>query len=130
MRSGIHDGSAGRSAEGILGAVLGEVEHVPEVEGEVVPGEGVEHGMGVRGGIHPGEPAADLGGQAALGGEAHGEGGAVEAADGIEVEGVGRPRYPLHPVDGVGPPSGGGEVGAVRSLRQDVGGGTHHGDGG
>ena len=122
MRSGLHDGSAGRSAEGILGAVLGEVEHVPEVEGEVVPGEGVEHGMGVRGGIHPGEPAADLGGQAALGGEAHGEGGAVEAADGIEVEGVGRPRYPLHPVDGVGPPSGGGEVGAVGSVLMVAGG--------
>lgn len=116
VRSGLNDGSAGGSAEGILGAVLGEVEDVPEVNGEVIPGEGIEHGVRVGGGVHAGEAAADLGGQPTLGGKAHGQGGAVQAADGIEVEGVGRTRHPLHPVDGVGPPGGRGEVGAVRSL--------------
>ena len=130
MRSGLDDRSTGRSAEGILGAVLRQVQDIPEIEGKVIPGEGIEHGMRVRGGVHAGEAAADLGGQATLGGKAHGQGGAVQAADGIEVKGVGRTRHPLHPIDGVGPPGGRGEVGAVGSLRHHVGGGAHHGDGG
>ena len=72
-----------RGPEGALRAVLGEVEDVPKVQGQVVPCEGVQHGIGVGGGVEAREAPSHLRGQPPLGREAHGKAGPVQAADGV-----------------------------------------------